>query len=476
MKWRDAAAMAATSIRRRFGRSVLTVAAVALAATLLTALVTIAGTARTKVHSELSKGGPLSGITVAAAEADPSQVDNDSPRPGPPKDLDDRIRSRITALPDVRTVLPIVAAGVNVIVPEPPAKADVLAKLPPVPPTLATTTTTAEGAPSTTAVTAPRATVPGLRTPDPFPETMVGIDLERASLMPISILSGRLPTPHSLNEVAVTQGYLTRMGLTKKQAAAVVGTEVELGAPRVFADSGLPNRFRSRWTRLTIVGVVAQETAPGQFVVSIEQTQAARAWTAAGSDGGGRIQIPTSPYSGLFVIAGGLDKVNKVRADITDLGYSTSAPENLVASVQRYLRVVEIVLGAIGAIALVIASLGIANALLAAIRERRREIGVLKAIGARDRDVQRIFLFEAGVLGLIGGTVGTAGGFGTALGVSAIVNGYLTAQGLAGVRLGVPVTVLASAVVGSTVLALAAGALPARRAAHMPAREAMESA
>ena len=472
MKWRDAAAMAATSIRRRFGRSVLTVAAVALAATLLTALVTIAGTARTKVLSELSKGGPLSGINVAAAEVDPSQVDNDSPRPGPPKDLDERIRSRIEALPDVKTVLPIVAAGVNVIVPEPPAKPDVLARLPPIPSTLATTTT---GAPSTTNATAPRTTVPGVRTPDPFPETMVGIDLARASLMPITILSGRLPTPHSLNEVAVTQGYLTRMGLSKKQAAAVVGTEVELGAPRVFSDSGLPNRFRSRWARATITGVVAQEAAPGQFIVSLEQTQAARAWTAAGSDAGGRLQIPTSPYSGLFVIAANLDKVNKVRNDITDLGYSTSAPENLVASVQRYLRVVEIVLGAIGAIALVIASLGIANALLAAIRERRREIGVLKAIGARDRDVQRIFLFEAGVLGLIGGSVGTAGGFATALGVSAIVNGYLTAQGLAGVRLGLPVGVLATAVVGSTVLALAAGALPARRAAHMPAREAMES-
>jgi hypothetical protein len=462
--------MAATSIRRRFGRSVLTVAAVALAAMLLTALVTIAGTARTKVLSELSKGGPLSGINVAAAEADPSQIDNDSPKPGPPKDLGDVIRRRIVALPDVKTVLPIVAAGVSVVVSEPPAKADVLAKLPPVPSTPAPTTS--EAPPNT----APRATVPGVKTPDPFTETMVGIDLDHASLMPITILTGRLPTPHSLSEVAVTQGFLTRMGLTKKQAPAVVGTEVQLGAPRIFADSGLPVRFRSRWIRATIVGVVAQETAPGQFIVSIEQTQAARAWTAAGGDGGGRLDIPTSPYSGLFVIANDLDKVNKVRADITDLGYSTSAPENLVASVQRYLRVVEIVLGAIGAIALVIASLGIANALLAAIRERRREIGVLKAIGARDRDVQRIFLFEAGVLGLVGGTVGTVGGFATALGVSAIVNGYLTAQGLKGVHLGLPWTVLIAAVVGSTVLALVAGALPARRAAHLPAREAMESA
>ena len=473
MRWRDAASMAATSIRRRFGRSVLTVAAVALAATLLTALVTIAGTARTKVLSELSKGGPLSGINVAAAEVDPTQVDTDDPRPGPPKDLDDNIRARITALPDVKTVLPIVAAVVNVIVPEPPANADVLSRLPALPSTLAATTTVRPQGPVSTA---PRPTVAGLKTPDPFPETMVGIDLDRASLLPITILTGRLPVPQSLTEVAVTQGYLTRMGLTKKQAAAVVGTEVQLGAPRVFTDSGQPRRFRSRWLRATIVGVVAQETAPGQFIVSLEQSRAARAWTASGSDAEGRVQIPTSPYSGLFVIANGLDRVNEVRRDITELGYSTSAPENLVASVQRYLHVVEIVLGAIGAIALVIASLGIANALLAAVRERRREIGVLKAIGARDRDVQRVFLFEAGVLGLVGGSIGTVGGFGTALGVSAVVNRYLTAQGLAGVRLGMPVTVLLSAVVGSTLLALAAGALPARRAARLPAREAMEAA
>lgn len=470
MRWRDAASMAATSIRRRFGRSILTVAAVALAATLLTALVTIAGTARTKVLSELSKGGPLSGIKVAAAEVDPTQVDTDDPRPGPPKDLDDAIRARITALPDVKTVLPIIAAVINAVPAEPPVNAEILARLPPIPSTVATTVA------PTTVSTAPRPTVPGVTTPPPFPETMVGIDLERASLMPITILSGRLPVPHSLTEVAVTQGYLTRMGLTKKQAAAVVGTEVQLGAPRVFADPGERRRFRSRWLRATIVGVVAQETAPGQFVVSLEQAIAARSWTAMGSGIEGRLEIPTSPYSGLFVVAQDIERVNKVRAEITELGYSTSAPENLVASVQRYLRVVEIVLGAIGAIALVIASLGIANALLAAVRERRREIGVLKAIGARDRDVQRVFLFEAGVLGLVGGAVGTAGGFATALGVSAVVNRYLTAQGLAGVRLGLPLTVLISAVAGSTLLALAAGALPARRAAHLPAREAMEAA
>ena len=62
MTWRDAIVLAGRGVRRRFGRAVLTVLAVALAAALLTALVTIAGTARTRLLDEVSRGGPLSGV------------------------------------------------------------------------------------------------------------------------------------------------------------------------------------------------------------------------------------------------------------------------------------------------------------------------------------------------------------------------------------------------------------------------------
>jgi ABC-type antimicrobial peptide transport system permease subunit len=202
---------------------------------------------------------------------------------------------------------------------------------------------------------------------------------------------------------------------------------------------------------------------------------AARDWTAAGPHAA-NIDQPSSPYSGLFVIAGHLNDVSKVRARITAIGYSTSAPENLIASVQRYLHVVEIVLSGIGVIALVIAALGITNAMLAAVRERRREIGVLKAIGARDRDVLRTFLVEAGVLGTLGGIIGAVSGWFIAATVATVVNRYLTRQGLVGVKLGVPLTVLLLCVVGSALLALAAGAVPALRAARLPAREAVGGA
>ncbi|MFN2607525.1 MAG: ABC transporter permease [Acidimicrobiales bacterium] len=473
MSWRDAAVLAVKNLRRRFGRSVLTLLAVALAATLLTALVTIAGTARTRVLKELAKGGPLAGIRVTAAEPDPSQVDNDNARPGPPKDLDEAARRQITGLPQVASVVPVVAAQMSVVAPDPPVNAAVLATLPPPPPRAPTTTDAPRFGP---AAGSPETAAPGaIAPPGPFGDSLVGVDLTRIDKLPITVIAGRLPAAGTLTEVDVTEGYLQRLGLTKKQAAAVVGTQLAMGAPRVY-DNGGQTRLRGRWTRATIVGVVAQEAAPGQILGSIEGSRAARDWTAAGGTGGGRLDIPTSPYSGLFVVARGLDKVAGVRQAITDVGYATTAPENLIASVQRYLRVVEIVLAAIGLIALVIAALGITNALLASVRERRREIGVLKAIGARDRDVLRVFLLDASVLGFTGGVLGTFLGFAAAFGVSQVVNRYLAAQGLAGVALGLPTTILVGSVTGSTILALGAGALPARRAARLPAREAMEAA
>jgi ABC-type antimicrobial peptide transport system permease subunit len=172
-------------------------------------------------------------------------------------------------------------------------------------------------------------------------------------------------------------------------------------------------------------------------------------------------------------VARGLGSIGVVRDQIATIGYSTSAPENLIASVQRYLHVVEIVLSGIGAIALAIASLGIANALFAAVRERRREIGVLKAIGARDRDVLRIFLIEAASLGFLGGTLGAATGWAMARALTSVVNGYLSSEGLPGVELGLQLPVLVGGVGCSVILALVAGALPALRAARLPAREAM---
>jgi putative ABC transport system permease protein len=439
---RDALMLAVRSLLRRPLRTALTAVAVTLGSGLLVALTAIAGTADSRIINELGQGGPASAIKVVAAEPDRSAPDSDVLRTGRPRDLDEAAVRAIRRAPDVASVEGVLQTPVEVI---------------PLPP-----------------IRGMRVDARGTDRPSPFEDNLVGADLGRPRDLPVTSLAGRLPATHSLTEVAVTPGYLDRLTIDTDHPQAALGTEVEFGAPQI--ESGSAVHMRGRWFRARIVGVVAQQVGDGDFLVPLDQTRQARAWEIAGStdpDGG---RLPTSPYSGLIVVASNLDQVHTVRASITVLGYATSAPEHLVASVLKYLHVVDIVLGGIGTIALVIAVLGIANALLAAVRERHREIGVLKAIGARDRDVLRWFQLEAALVGAVGGVFGAALGLAVTAVVGAVVDGYLVDQGLEGIDLGtIPWGLALLGILGSVALSVLAGSLPALRAARLPARDAVGS-
>lgn len=434
MKWFDALRLAFESATRRVGRTLLTILAVTLASALLVALATIVVTANSRVINQVSKGGPITAVRVAAARAEPGQLQSDDFRLGPPLPLDAQQIEQIAALPGVDAVAPVLDLDVLAAPPEDAAG------------------------------------------PETLFDRMVGVDLRHPEQLPVTVLAGRLPAAGLSNETAVTLGYLDRLGVDAAQPQTVLGQQVALAYPQVFRTVAGELDYRGRWVNATIVGVVAQEAAPGMFLVPIEQTQADRAWALRGEGDGERQPLPRSSYSGLIVVADALGNVRSVRERIDELGYSTSAPEQLIANVQRYLRVVDIVLGSIGLIALVIAALGITNAMLAQVRERRREIGVLKAIGARDRDVQRVFLLEAAFVGTVGGVAGTILGIATAALVGAVVNSYLAKQGLEGVQLSVPPSIVLAGVGGAALLSLVAGTVPARRAARLPAREAVGGA
>lgn len=444
MSWRDGIALAVRSVTRRPARTVLTILAVALGSGLLVALVAIAQVADTQVIGQLGKGGPTSAIAVLPAAATSAQLGTDSAQGGEVNPITLATVNAIQNAPGVSSTQTVLSQAVFVV--PPPLGGSI---------------------PSFTGDD------PDRRLPRPFADNLVGVDLKSSGQLPITVLAGRLPSPGSTSEVVVTAGYFDHLQLDIKHPETVLGAVIEIGAPQVVdAGSGV---VRSRWTRAAITGVVAQNAGGGDLLGAQELASADRAWQLAGADGNSiGIPLPSSPYASLIVIADSLNDVHQVRAEITTLGFANSAPEHLVASTQRYLHVVDIVLGAIGTIALVIAVLGIANALLAAVRERRREIGILKAIGARDGDILRWFLAEAFVVGGIGGILGTLFGLAAVTITAQVVDSYLVEQGLSNVSLGgVPLLTALIGVLGSLLLSLLAAAWPALRAARLPAREAV---
>lgn len=437
MSWLDSLTLAARSLRRRPGRALLTILAVTLGATLLVALASVASSAGSRIVSKLSNGGPATAIKVAASKADSDQAYTDDLRAAGPKAITDATLTAVRQSPHVATVIPVMTSRILAVPP---------------PFGSAASATAGEQA---------------------FGDTMVGVDLRQGGNLPITVLAGRVPQAGSLTEVAVTESYLDHSGMSLADA---IGTQVEIAEPQAYqGPTGL--QFRARWIKAKIVGVVSQQVGSGAFLVPIEQTRLAQNWARAGVDGGDLFPLPSSTYTGAVVLATSLNDVHAVRQMITSLGYANSAPEHLVASVLRYLRVVDIVLAGIGAIALGIAGLGVANALVAAVRERRREIGVLKAIGARDRDILRWFLLEAFTVGLVGGVIGTVAGLSIALWVGISVNAYLTEQGLQSIQFGdVSWPLLGTAIIGTTLLAIAAGVVPAFQAARLSPKEAVAGA
>jgi putative ABC transport system permease protein len=95
-----------------------------------------------------------------------------------------------------------------------------------------------------------------------------------------------------------------------------------------------------------------------------------------------------------------------VRKRLNELGLGSFSIVDQLDEIRTVFLIIDSVLGLLGGISLLVASFGIANTMIMSILERTREIGIMKAIGAEDREIKLIFFVEAAVLGLVGGVIG----------------------------------------------------------------------
>ncbi len=167
-------------------------------------------------------------------------------------------------------------------------------------------------------------------------------------------------------------------------------------------------------------------------------------------------------------------QVQPVEDAIKKMGFNTFSIVDATRSLRQFFAVLDLFLGIFGSLALAVASIGIINTLVMAILERRREIGIMKAIGASDSDVKGLFFAEAGVMGVFGGFVGVALGWAIGRVINLGTNVYLKRQHFPPEQIWfVPWWLVLGAIGFAIVVSLLSGLYPASRAARLDPVQAL---
>ena len=174
-------------------------------------------------------------------------------------------------------------------------------------------------------------------------------------------------------------------------------------------------------------------------------------------------------YDQILVRCKDVKAAREVASTLRDIGYNLWTVADYMEGVESQALIIQAVLGGIGGITLLVASIGIANTMIMAIYERTREIGVMKVIGATGGDVMKMFLMEAGLIGVCGGVLGLV----CSLGASRLINflaGDFMGTGMRGETYDIsviPPYLMLFALIFSFCIGIVAGLYPARRASKL---------
>jgi putative ABC transport system permease protein len=463
MKTRDLTELAARNLREALLRNSLTTLGIAVGVASLVAMLSLGVGLQELASSRLANSGLFDAVIVMSK----STMRGFGPPTGadaaadgkPARRLDEEARTQLAALPNVVEVYPEIRFPTEIVFDGKPFS------------------TSAAGIPQSAkkdgAYEGMRGTF--FSAPD-APEAILQIELAKQ-------LS---PDTDSLVGKEVSLRYAERHSLTpdtttKGDTAAGSGVAGAAGADAAADDEGAGFSVVTREKKLKIVGVVETEPAAG-----------------FGGFGRGRLLIPLAiasnlkiaqptdmremlrgqngktSYDSLTVRVKNPAVVQSVEDAVKGMGFGTFSILDATKNIRLVFIVFDSLLGIFGSLALTVASLGIINALVMAILERRREIGILKALGAADRDVRGLFFAEAGAMGLFGGIVGVGLGWTIGRALNFATNIYLKKQGLPAIDLSsVPLWLVGAAIAFAFVVSMLAGIYPASRAAKLNPVEAL---
>jgi len=265
----------------------------------------------------------------------------------------------------------------------------------------------------------------------------------------------KLPDTPEARGIVLSQRLLKGAKYTPEQFAGLVGKPATL---QVTAPRGDKTTFK-----VTVMGV--NNTFFGADLGNADLVDVKKWWYNDPN------VLETDGYSAAIVHTQSLNDATRVSKEVDAMGFQAATLQTFLDQVNRIFTVLQVMLSSVGLLALLVASIGIVNTMIMAIYERTREIGILKALGSSNGDVLRMFVIEAGLIGLLGGIVGVLSGWVLGLVLNQVIREYFKSQQIP-LPIDAPFFVVTwdlvgGAIVFATLVGILAGIYPAFRAARL---------
>lgn len=212
-----------------------------------------------------------------------------------------------------------------------------------------------------------------------------GIDQTFQSLSQLELIEGRLLKKDDNKSVVISKSALDAIGI--QDAKTAIGKSVKLSIPLQIYDE----KTKDIKDRFQIVGVVNAGESREVFLPS-------GIFDVAG----------VSSYKLLKIIADDTGNIPNLRKQVESRSFITTSPIDTLDQINQLFKVFNILLIGLGSIGMVVAVLGMFNTLTIALLERTKEIGLMKTLGGRKKDMLLLFMIEALLLSIIGASVGIA--------------------------------------------------------------------